>query len=87
MTTSRYRIISADSHVTIPKELVYAHLPSALRDKVEGAEAAYAAQMLAAKPQKAEQANLQAGRPPAGLPNMSKGAPWPAAGRAGALIP
>jgi len=43
------RIISADSHVTIPKERVYAHLPAKLREKVESAEAAYSAAMLEAK--------------------------------------
>jgi uncharacterized protein len=79
----RYRIISADSHVTIPRELVHAHLPSALRDKVAAAETAYAEQMLAAKPQKASQAKLRESRAPTGMPNMGKGAPWAAAGRAG----
>src|SRR5215217_1945168 len=79
----RYRIISADSHLTLPKELVYTHLPPTLRDEVEAAESAYAAQMLAAKPHKAKQAELKKGRAPEGLPNMGKGAPWPAAGRAG----
>jgi uncharacterized protein len=77
------RIISADSHVTIPKSLVHEHLPSALREKVEAAEAAYTAQNLAAKPQKAKQAELREGRAPTGMPNMGGGAPWPAAGRAG----
>ena len=77
------RIISADSHVTLPKEAVYAHLPKALREKVEAAESAYAAQMLAAKPQKAKQAEIKAERAPTGMPNMRAGAPWPAAGRAG----
>jgi predicted TIM-barrel fold metal-dependent hydrolase len=81
--SEQIRIISADSHVTIPKERVYAHLPSKLRDKVQEAEAAYAAQMLAAKPQKAKQAEISKGRAPTGLPNMGAGAPWPAAGRAG----
>ena len=37
------RIISADSHVTIPKSLVHEHLSSTLREKVEAAEAAYTA--------------------------------------------
>jgi predicted TIM-barrel fold metal-dependent hydrolase len=81
--SDRIRIISADSHVTLPKEQVYAQLPSRLREKVEAAEAAYAAQMLAAKPQKAKQAELKEGRAPTGMPNMGTGAPWPAAGRAG----
>ena len=81
------RMISADSHVSIPKDLVYSHLPAALREKVEAAEAAYAAQMLAAKPQKASQAAVAASRIPTGLPNMGKGAPWPAAGRAGERDP
>jgi predicted TIM-barrel fold metal-dependent hydrolase len=79
----RQRIISADSHVSIPKEQVYAHLPSGLRERVEAAEAEYVAQMMAAKPQKAAQAKLKEGRAPTGLPNMRAGAPWPAAGRAG----
>jgi predicted TIM-barrel fold metal-dependent hydrolase len=79
----KYRIISADSHVTIPKERVYDHLPAGLREKVESAESAYAAQMLAAKPQKANQAKLKEGRATTGMPNMGQGAPWPAAGRAG----
>src|SRR5271168_96709 len=77
------RIISADSHVTIPKESVYAQLPAKLREKVEAAETAYAAQMLEAKPQKAKQAELKEQRQPTGMPNMGKGAPWPAGGRAG----
>jgi predicted TIM-barrel fold metal-dependent hydrolase len=77
------RIISADSHVTIPKALVHAHLSEKLRDKVEAAEAAYTAQNLEAKPQKAMQASLREGRAPTGMPNMGAGAPWPAAGRAG----
>jgi predicted TIM-barrel fold metal-dependent hydrolase len=77
------RIISADSHVTIPKDLVRQQLSSALREKVEGAEAAYSAQNLRAKPQKARQAELKEGRAPTGMPNMGKGAPWAAAGRAG----
>ena len=77
------RIISADSHVTIPKEQVYEHLPAKLREKVRSAEAAYAAQMLEAKPQKAKQAKLREGRAATGMPNMGEGAPWPAAGRAG----
>lgn len=81
--SDRIRIISADSHVTIPKERVYDNLPSALRSKVEDAEKAYAAMMLAAKPQKANQAKLKEGRLPTGFPNMGAGAPWPAAGRAG----
>jgi uncharacterized protein len=81
--SDRYRIISADSHVTIPKELVYANLPSDLRGKVEEAEKAFVAMMLEAKPQKANQAKLKEGRSPTGFPNMGAGAPWPAAGRAG----
>ena len=80
----RHRIISADSHVSIPKEQVYAHLPAKLRDTVREAEAAYAAQQLAAKPQKAKQAEAIA---MANLPNMGKGAPWPAAGRPGESDP
>jgi predicted TIM-barrel fold metal-dependent hydrolase len=82
------RIISADSHVTIPNERVYAHLPSKLRDKVAEVEKAYAAQQLAAKPQKAAQAELKKERASmqdamAMMPTMGKGAPWPAAGRPG----
>jgi predicted TIM-barrel fold metal-dependent hydrolase len=81
--SDQIRIISADSHVTIPKGLVHDHLPSDLRQKVESAEAEYAARNLEAKPQKAKQAELKKGRVPTGLPNMREGAPWPAAGRAG----
>jgi len=81
--SDRIRIISADSHVTIPKELTYSHLPAKLRETVEAAESAYAAQQLAAKPQKANQAKLREGRAATGMPNMGDGAPWPAAGRAG----
>ncbi|MGE3835876.1 MAG: hypothetical protein AB7H43_13995, partial [Acidimicrobiia bacterium] len=82
------RIISADSHVTIPNELVHAHLSTKLREKVVEAEKAYAAMMLAAKPQKAAQAELKKERESTGdafaaMPNMGKGAPWPAAGRPG----
>ena len=81
------RIISADSHVTIPGAMVHTHLPSALRDKVTEAEAAMAARMLEAKPQKAAQAELTAERAQMAamsqMPNMGKGAPWPAAGRPG----
>jgi predicted TIM-barrel fold metal-dependent hydrolase len=82
------RIISADSHVTIPNERVYAHLPSKLRDRVAEVEKAYAAQQLAAKPQKAAQAELKKERAAmtdvmAQMPTMGKGAPWPAAGRPG----
>ena len=91
MSEQRRRIISADSHVTIPKEMVYAHLPEKLRDRVTEAEAAYAAQQLAAKPQKAKQAEAQRGATPAmnmsQLPNMGKGAPWAAAGRPGGSDP
>jgi len=88
--SERYRIISADSHVTIPSELVHAHLSKGLREKVAEAEAAYAALMLEAKPQKAKQNELKeerAANPLASLPNMGKGAPWPAAGRPGGHDP
>ena len=81
--SDRIRIISADSHVTIPNDLVHEQLPADLREKVKSAEAAFMAQMLAAKPQKAKQAELKATRAPTGFPNMGAGAPWPAAGRAG----
>jgi len=81
--SDRYRIISADSHVTIPGELVQAHLPAELREKVAAVEAAYAAQMLEAKPQKVNQKKAEASAAPTGMPNMGKGAPWPSAGRAG----
>ncbi len=88
----RRRIISADSHVTIPNELVHPHLPKKLRDKVVKAEAFYAAAMLEAKPQKASQAKLKGERSTladvaAMMPTMGKGAPWPAAGRAGESDP
>jgi uncharacterized protein len=81
----RQRIISADSHVTIPRELILAHLPKRLHEPLAQAEALYAAKQLAAKPQKALRAKQEAeGRARAsGIPNMGKGAPWPAAGRAG----
>jgi predicted TIM-barrel fold metal-dependent hydrolase len=82
----RTRIISADSHVTIPNELVRQYLPAEVRQKVEAAEQAYAARMLEAKPQKAQQNELKDARsanPLMSLPNMGKGAPWPAAGRPG----
>jgi predicted TIM-barrel fold metal-dependent hydrolase len=62
---------------------VHEQLSSKLRQKVEAAEAQYAAQQLAAKPQKAKQAELREGRAATGMPNMGEGAPWPAAGRAG----
>jgi predicted TIM-barrel fold metal-dependent hydrolase len=81
--TERYRIISADSHVTVPAEMVYSHLPEKLKDTVKEAEAQYSAMMLAAKPQKAKQAELKKDRAPTGMPTMGAGAPWPAAGRAG----
>ncbi|HEY2331573.1 MAG TPA: hypothetical protein VGH94_06610, partial [Acidimicrobiales bacterium] len=82
------RIISADSHLTLPNELVHEHLPAKLRETVAEAEKAYAAQMLAAKPQKAAQAELKKEREALGaamaqMPTMGKGAPWPAAGRPG----
>jgi uncharacterized protein len=81
--SDQIRIISADSHVTIPKERVYDHLPAKLKEKVEAAEAGYTAQMLEAKPQKKKQAELQQERVATAMPNMGQGAPWPAAGRAG----
>ncbi len=83
----QFRIISADSHVTIPADLVHQHLPAALSAKVSEAEAALAARMLEAKPQKVKQAELKKERQAqglgAGMPNFGKGAPWPAAGREG----
>jgi predicted TIM-barrel fold metal-dependent hydrolase len=87
MADKRYRIISADSHVTLPKEKVYEYLPAELRQRVQEAEAGYAAAQLAAKPQKAKQAEIREGRAPTGMPNMGKGAPWLAAGRAGESDP
>jgi predicted TIM-barrel fold metal-dependent hydrolase len=77
------RIISADSHVSIPKELVQSHMSARLRKTVEEAEAAYLKMVMEAKPQKAKQAEVKKDRAPTGIPNMGKGAPWPAAGRAG----
>jgi predicted TIM-barrel fold metal-dependent hydrolase len=81
----RQRIISADSHVTIPRERILAHLPKRLHEPLAQAEASYAAKQLAAKPQKAMRAKQEEqGRAQAsGVPNMGAGAPWPAAGRAG----
>ncbi|MGD9797485.1 MAG: hypothetical protein AB7V15_05185, partial [Acidimicrobiia bacterium] len=69
------RIVSADSHVTIPNELVHPHLSTKLREKVVEAEKAYTAMMLAAKPQKAAQAELkkeraESGAATASVPNM-----------------
>ena len=82
------RIISADSHVTIPKEMVHQHLPQKLREAVAESEAAYVAQMLEAKPQKTKRNELkEEPKSFGGLPNMGKGAPWPAAGRAGESDP
>jgi predicted TIM-barrel fold metal-dependent hydrolase len=78
-----YRIISADSHVTIPGAMVHEHLSGELSDKVTAAEVELMKRMLEAKPQKAKQAELKAGRAPTGMPNFGEGAPWPAAGRAG----
>jgi uncharacterized protein len=90
----RYRIISADSHVSIPSGLVQTHLPRKIQEKVAEAEAAYAAQMLEAKPQKVKQNESSEQRAQervkaamASMPNMGKGAPWPAAGRAGGHDP
>ncbi|GEM_PF-5533617 len=78
------RMISADSHVTIPKDLLFAQLPPTLREKVAAAEAAFAAQNLRAKPQKAKQEEIAAQRAPRGLPNMGAGVPGrPQAERAG----
>ena len=81
------RMISADSHVTIPTDQFHAHLSSDLREKVRAAEAAYVESNLRAKPQKAKQAQAATQASPTGLPNMGAGAPWPAAGRAGGHDP
>ena len=84
----RQRIISADSHVTIPRERILAHLPKRLHQPLADAEASYAAKQLAAKPQKAMRAQQEEkGRAQAsGVPNMGKGAAWPAADfRTGAM--
>lgn len=87
--TEKFRIISADSHVSIPRELVQSHLPKKIKEKVAEQEAAYAAMMLEAKPQKTKQNAIKEeakANPMAALmsmPNMGKGAPWPAAGRDG----
>lgn len=85
----RYRIISADSHVSIPSELVQANQPKELRERLAEAAQAYAARMMEAKPQKARQKEQEAeGAANAmanvrSLPNMGAGAPWAAAGRPG----
>jgi predicted TIM-barrel fold metal-dependent hydrolase len=79
----RYRIISADSHVTIPKEKILEHLPTRLHEPLEQAERAYMERQLKAKPQKAK----QAAPAPASVPNMGAGAPWAAAGRPGGHDP
>ncbi len=84
------RVISADSHVSLPREMVHDHLSTQLREKVAAAEAELAARMLQAKPQKVAQKALAEEREkeaPRGLPNMGEGAPWPAAGRAGGSDP
>jgi predicted TIM-barrel fold metal-dependent hydrolase len=73
----RYRIVSADSHVSIPREMILEHLPKRLHEPLAEAEAEYFARMLRAKPQKEKQQQAVA------FPNMGQGAPWPAAGRAG----
>lgn len=87
--TEKFRIISADSHVSIPRELVQSHLPKKIKEKVAETEKAFAAMMLEAKPQKTKQNAIKEeakANPMAALmsmPNMGKGAPWPAAGRDG----
>jgi predicted TIM-barrel fold metal-dependent hydrolase len=86
----RQRIISADSHVTIPREQILAHLPQRLHEPLAQAEAAYFARQLAAKPQKALRAKQEEeskARGFAAMPNMGDGAPWPAAGRPGGHDP
>jgi predicted TIM-barrel fold metal-dependent hydrolase len=86
----RQRIISADSHVSIPREQMLAHLPKRLHEPLARAEAAYAARQLAAKPQKAlraKQEEQSTTRGLAGMPNMGAGAPWAAAGRPGGHDP
>jgi urease accessory protein UreF len=57
--SDRHGIISANSHVSIPNELVQAHLPKQLKEQVAETKAAYAAQMLEAKPQKMKQNELK----------------------------
>ncbi|MGE0878394.1 MAG: amidohydrolase family protein [Acidimicrobiia bacterium] len=79
----RQRIISADSHVTIPRDKILEHLPSRLHQPLAEAEAAYGARMLKAKPQKVKQQEALSSP----LPNMGAGAPWPAAGRPGGTDP
>ncbi len=86
----RQRIISADSHVTIPRERILAHLAQRLHEPLAQAEAEYAARQLAAKPQKvlrAKQEEEGRARGPVTVPNMGQGAPWPAAGRPGGHDP
>ena len=75
--SERRRIISADSHVSIPRDKVLEHLPKHLHESLAQAEQAYMARILASKPQKAKQAAAMA------MPNMGQGAPWPSAGRPG----
>jgi predicted TIM-barrel fold metal-dependent hydrolase len=77
------RIISADSHVTLPSAMVHELLSSKVREKVVAAEAELLALMLQLKPQKAKQAELKEEREESPLPNFGDGAPWPAAGRPG----
>ena len=77
----KYRIISADSHLTLPREMLLNHLPKRLHEPLAQAEASYAAKQLAAKPQKAKQAEIVS------MPSFGANAPWPAAGRAGGHDP
>jgi predicted TIM-barrel fold metal-dependent hydrolase len=81
------RIISADSHVSIPKSLLRHHMTDDLWEKVEEAEAAYIAKVMRSKPQKAAHAEMKAERESTGIPDMRKGARWPSAGRAGEYDP
>ena len=55
----RTRIVSADSHVTIPREQLLAHLPTRLHEPLAAAEMAYYQKMLATKPQKKHQQQKQ----------------------------
>ena len=87
----RQRIISADSHVTIPREQILAHLPAASaraarpsRGSLRGPAAGRQAPKGACGPSRKRRARRAVS--PA-MPNMGEGAPWPAAGRPGGHDP
>ena len=70
------RIISADSHASIPHAKVLEYLPEAAHEPLREAQMAFYQAKMAMRPQKAKAAT-------APMPNMGAGAPWEAAGREG----